>query len=100
MHRRRRLGASFADEVRDHTTLWSLPGDVHPSLTLFPNPLIWLRYNCAGAVLLHRAWITYLLAGIKSVTAYNERHAQALHKSLTWPGAPAIFLRRQREAAA
>ena len=94
------LGTAFADDARDRTTLWSLPGEVHPSLQLFPNPLIWLRGNCAGTVLLHRAWITYVLTGIKSVTAFNLRHAQALHELMIWPEAPTIFLQRQRKAAA
>ena len=94
------LGMSFADDVRDHTTLWSLPGDVHPFLELFPNPLIWLRANCQGTVLLHQAWITYVLTGIRAITAHSERHAQALHELMTWPEAPTIFLQRQRKAAA
>ena len=93
------IGTSFADEISDGTTLWSLPDDVHPSLPLFPNPLIWLRNNCAGAVLLHRAWITYLLTGIKSVTAYNERHAKALYELLYWRGGPKVYLRQHNEAA-
>jgi len=94
------LGASFADYARDRTTLWALPGEVHPSLMLFPNPLIWLRNNCAGTVLLHQAWITHVLTGIKSVTAFNLRHAQALHELMIWPEAPTIFLHRQHKAAA
>ena len=94
------LGMPFADDARDRTTLWSLPGEVHPSLRLFPNPLIWLQNNCAGTVLLHQAWITHVLTGIKSVTAFNLRHAQALHELMTWPEAPTIFLQRQRKAAA
>ncbi len=94
------LGMGFADDARSRTTLWALPGEVHPSLTLFPNPLIWLRGNCQGTVLLHEAWVVHTFTGIKSITAFNERHAEALHELMIWPDRPTIFLQRPRKAAA
>lgn len=94
------LGMGFADDARSKTTLWALPGDIHPSLTLFPNPLIWLRGNCQGTALLHETWVEHTLCGVRSVTAYNERHARALNDLFTWPSAPTIFLQRPRKAAA
>lgn len=93
------LGGWFADDVRSRTTLWALPSDIHPSLPLFPNPLSWLRAGCQGTVLLHQAWISHVLTGIRSVTAHNERHAASLCRLLTWPGAPKIYLRQHRKAA-
>lgn len=93
------LGRSSADDVRSNTTLWDLPGEVHPSLALFPNPLIWLRADCQGTVVLNPAWLSYALEGVRAVSAHNERHMAALYKLLAWPGAPKIFLRQQREAA-
>lgn len=93
------LGMWSADDVRSRTTLWALPGDVHPVLPLCPDPLAWLQAGCQGTVILNLAWLNYTLVGIKSVTTRSEPHAKALHKLLTWPGAPKVFLRRQCEAA-
>ena len=93
------LGEWNAAEVRDATTFWPLPDDVHPSLVLATNPLAWLRGDCAGVCILHETWLNHTLVGIKPVVAHNESHAKALHKLLTWPGAPKVFLRRHREAA-
>ena len=93
------LGAWNADAIRDETTLWEMPGDVHPSLVLAPNPLLWLRGDCAGACILHKAWLSHTLVGIKSVVAHNKHHAAALHKLFVWPEAPKIYLHANREAA-
>lgn len=91
------LGEWNAAEVRNATTLWALPDDVHPSLVLSPNPLTWLRGDCAGVCILHKAYLGSVLTGIRSVVAHNERHAAALHKLLTWPGAPEIFFHQKKK---
>ena len=102
----RALGMSNADGVREKTTLWPMPdgsawsGEPHPSLPLFPQPLAWLQAGCRGTVVLNLAWLSHTLVGIRAVVAHNERHAAALYRLLTWPGAPKIYLRRQQSEAA
>ena len=93
------LGTSFADQVRGRTPLWALPGDIHPTLELFPNPLAWLLAGCQGTVILNEAWLQYSLCNIRSVLVNTKHHAEALHGRLTWPGAPKIYIRQRREAA-
>ena len=82
-------------------TLWALPGEVHPSLVLAPDPIKWLQSNCRSACILHERWLTHSTAGVRAVVAHNESHAKALHKLFVWPGAPEIFFhqKKKREAA-
>lgn len=94
------LGVWNAHDVAGRTTLWPSPGEVHPSLPLFPDPLSWLRANCQGTCVLNSVWLSYTLVNIRACIAISKHHRKVLQKQLWWAGAPKVFLRRQREAEA